>query len=91
MVKIRFEIHDDMPPLQPTLTGWCKVLGIPRNSTVAEIRAAHKRLIRQHHSDAGGDDKRAAEINAARDEALKELQMASPWRQHGQGTELKPD
>jgi len=57
------------------------VLGIPENASVAEIRAAHRRLIRAHHPDLeSGRGKspervalanaRLARINAARDRLL---------------------
>jgi DnaJ family protein C protein 19 len=44
-----------------------EVLGLPTNATEAEIRAAHHRLMRAAHPDAGGSDWLAARINQARD------------------------
>ncbi len=51
---------------------WRSVLGFPAGSrpTDAIIRARHRELIRIHHPDVTGDHAKAAQINAARDEAL---------------------
>lgn len=38
-----------------------------------DARDRHRELIRAHHPDVGGDAARAAEINAALDQALAEL------------------
>lgn len=52
---------------------WREVLGFKPDQPASrqDVNAAWERLIREHHPDAGGTDQRAAEINAARDEALK--------------------
>lgn len=54
---------------------WWRVLEVPRDATTVDVEAAHRSLIRQFHPDGGRtpDAERAAEINAARDEALKAL------------------
>jgi hypothetical protein len=44
-----------------------QVLGLRPGATVAEIRAAHRRLMRAAHPDTGGSDWLAARINQARD------------------------
>ncbi len=41
------------------------VLGVSRAATAAEIKAAYRRLVKRHHPDAGGDDKRIVALNAA--------------------------
>ncbi|MFC0385015.1 J domain-containing protein [Muricoccus vinaceus] len=46
------------------------VLGLSEGATEAEIRAAHARLMRTAHPDAGGSDWLAARLNAARDALL---------------------
>lgn len=46
------------------------VLGLAEGATEAEIRAAHARLMRTAHPDAGGSDWLAARLNAARDALL---------------------
>ncbi len=47
-------------------------LGLGPNATADEIRAAHRRLMQQHHPDRGGDAETAARINRARDILLGE-------------------
>jgi DnaJ homolog subfamily C member 19 len=46
------------------------VLGLHPGATEAEIRAAHKRLMRSVHPDGGGSDWVAARVNQARDVLL---------------------
>lgn len=53
---------------------WWNVLGIFRNSTEAEVKAAWRLLATTYHPDKqGGSQARMSEINAARDEAIKEI------------------
>ena len=47
------------------------LLELPEGATPAQIRAAHRRLMRQAHPDHGGDSRRAARLNQARDLLLK--------------------
>ena len=47
-----------------------QVLGLRAGATEAEIREAHKRLMRAAHPDSGGSDWLAARINQARDVLL---------------------
>ena len=46
-------------------------LGVEPGATEADVRAAHARLIRMAHPDAGGTTGLAAQLNAARDRLLK--------------------
>lgn len=46
------------------------LLEIDNSASDTEIRAAHRRLIKAHHPDAGGDGATAAELNYARDTLL---------------------
>ena len=46
-------------------------LGVAAGASVADIKAAHARLIRVAHPDTGGTDGLAAQLNAARDRLLK--------------------
>ena len=41
------------------------VLEVSPSATAAEIKAAYRRLVKQHHPDAGGDDQRMLALNAA--------------------------
>ncbi|MBL8772818.1 MAG: molecular chaperone DnaJ [Phenylobacterium sp.] len=54
-----------------TLAEARRILGVGPDATVEEIRAAHARLIRAVHPDAGGTEGLAAQLNAARDALLK--------------------
>ncbi len=47
-----------------------QVLGLAPGASAAEIRAAHRRLMRAAHPDAGGSDWIAARLNQARDVLL---------------------
>ena len=42
-----------------------QVLGVVCTASAAEIKAAYRRLVKQHHPDAGGDEHRILELNAA--------------------------
>ena len=54
---------------------WRAVLGFRADAAVTpdDIKAKRRDLARLHHADAGGAGNRMAEINAAADDALKEL------------------
>jgi DnaJ domain len=54
------------PPMDP----W-KILGIAPDSSLDGIEAAFKRLAFRCHPDRGGSDAKMAELNRARDEAIK--------------------
>lgn len=68
------------PPPRPP---WREVFGVQAlvdtllasnvDDLVAVVKARHRKLIAEAHPDAGGTDIRAAELNAALDEALAEL------------------
>lgn len=47
-----------------------RILGIARDASADDIRAAHRRLIAKLHPDTGGSPELAARINAARDALL---------------------
>lgn len=57
----------------PAKKTWREVLGLGPNATASDVQAAYLKMIQVNHPDRGGTTERAAEINAARDEALKEL------------------
>ncbi|MBC9177970.1 J domain-containing protein [Pseudoroseomonas ludipueritiae] len=50
------------------------LLELAEGATPEQIRAAHRRLMRQAHPDRGGDSRRAARLNQARDLLLKSQQ-----------------
>jgi DnaJ family protein C protein 19 len=63
--------HAEPPPRRPsgamTADEAWQVLGLKPGSDADAIRAAHRRLMRGAHPDAGGSDWLAARINQARD------------------------
>lgn len=59
--------------LPPPRSHW-DLLGLQPGASAAEIKAAWRRLVADAHPDReGGSEARAAEINAARDAALREV------------------
>jgi hypothetical protein len=44
-----------------------QTLGLDGDASEADIKAAHRRLMKEHHPDKGGDVERAARINAAKE------------------------
>lgn len=58
-------------PAPDTKRTWWDVLQCSRDASSAVIRTQYRRLASDHHPDRGGDPARMAELNAARDEALK--------------------
>lgn len=52
---------------------WTSVLNLPRNTTAEAVRQAHRKMLVEHHPDTGGTDQSMAEVNAARDAALKDV------------------
>jgi DnaJ family protein C protein 19 len=55
-----------------------RLLGVPADATLAEIRDAHRRLIAKVHPDAGGSDELAHRVNAARDTLVAEMNRRTP-------------
>ena len=51
---------------------WWTVLGLHRDADEPEIKAAYRRLAREHHPDLGGDGATMANINRAYEEAMSE-------------------
>lgn len=59
----------------PAAIDWRQVLELHRESVItrAMIEAAYRRLARERHPDIGGSDRMMADLNAARDAALREV------------------
>ncbi|MEZ5216770.1 MAG: hypothetical protein R2715_09335 [Ilumatobacteraceae bacterium] len=53
-------------------------LGLTRSASIAEVRAARRRLARDAHPDVGGDPDRMQRINAAFDAAVGHLTGRRP-------------
>ena len=62
-------LHNDGRALSPAVSGPSSdpylVLGVPLQASAAEIKAAYRALVKQHHPDAGGDAERILSLNAA--------------------------
>ena len=52
-------------PLASTVADPYRVLGLTAAASGAEIKAAYRALVKQHHPDAGGDQERIIALNAA--------------------------
>lgn len=61
--------------LPPPMTGgepWYLVMNLSPDATVMEIKDRYRKMAKQHHSDAGGDNDRMSALNVARDQALRD-------------------
>ena len=63
-------------------------LGLTSDATESEIREARRRLAKRHHPDAGGDDRRMRNVNAAAAEALRARAVSGAQRS-GQRSDLQ--
>lgn len=57
-----------------------RLLGLPADASLNDIRAAHRRLIARVHPDAGGSAELASRINAARDALIADQNRAASRR-----------
>jgi DnaJ family protein C protein 19 len=55
-----------------------QLLGVGADASLADIRAAHRRLIARVHPDAGGSAELARRVNLARDTLVAELNCLTP-------------
>lgn len=55
-----------------------RLLGVSEEASLAEIRAAHRRLIARVHPDAGGSAELAERVNLARDTLVAEMNRRTP-------------
>lgn len=61
----------------PAGKSWWEILSVPNDADAATIQAAYRRLSSTAHPDKGGSAERMAEINRARDEAMKTLEKGA--------------
>jgi len=54
------------------------VLGLPRSATIDEVRAARRKLALELHPDAGGDERKMRDVNAAFDAVIAHLTGRRP-------------
>lgn len=73
MVDAAFRGFEALPPPSESKPWW-EVLGTERTANAADVERAWRRKARDHHPDHGGTDAQMAEINAARDAAMREAQ-----------------
>jgi DnaJ-class molecular chaperone len=69
MMERAFSAFEALPPPR---SHW-ETLGIRPGSSADAIQAAYRAKARAAHPDAGGSDAAMAELNSARDAALKEI------------------
>lgn len=79
-------LGDDPAAPAPVKRDWREVFGVEDlviqlmasdvDDLVAVVKARHRKLIAKAHPDAGGTTAAAAEINAALDEAIAELDLS---------------
>lgn len=62
------------PAPDPHADHWSQVLGVHPSASMAEVKRAHRELIRSAHPDAGGDPVTAALINQAMQQAERYFQ-----------------
>lgn len=68
-----------VPIVERETAAWWQVLGVDRYAGTREIKAAFRRLAREHHPDAGGSTTAMANINRAYREALEEAETEVPF------------
>lgn len=63
-----------------------KTLGVPRSATASEIKKAFRKLAREHHPDAGGDEAEIQRDNEAY-EVLSDDKKREMYDQYGTANE----
>ena len=56
-----------------------KTLGVSKNATADEIKKAFRKLARENHPDAGGDEEKFKEINEAYEQILRQRKARSSY------------
>lgn len=57
----------------PAPTHWSEILGVGRDATLKQVTDAYRDLARKRHPDRGGSQELMAELNRARDAAVRDL------------------
>ena len=70
LVRASFTGMQALPPPSPG-RNWWEVLGLEQKASVTQIQDAFRRLAHAHHPDRGGSVNAMAELNRAREEALR--------------------
>lgn len=72
-----FTGYTALPPASPSNRPWREVIGTqdagPKAEQLTLAETAYRRMAREHHPDNGGSHERMAELNAAIEEARREL------------------
>ncbi|MBL4826120.1 MAG: J domain-containing protein [Spongiibacteraceae bacterium] len=72
MMQKAFEGFQALPsPDSTQRQTWWQVLGVYQTARPDAIKAAHRKLAKQHHADTGADGSMMADVNAARDEGMR--------------------
>jgi hypothetical protein len=71
LVRATFQGFRALPA--PTGKHWTEVLGLNAGAKREHVEASYRLLAKERHPDAGGSADAMAELNRARDEALKEI------------------
>ena len=77
-----------MERIWQTTPDYYKTLGVPRSATASEIKKAFRKLAREHHPDAGGDEAKFKEINEAY-EVLSDDKKREMYDQYGTANETE--
>lgn len=59
------------------MNNYYKVLGLDKNATIDQIRAAYKKLAREHHPDKGGDKNEFLKVQEAYDTLINKSNVES--------------
>ena len=73
MMERAFTGFAALPAPQTGQEPWYFILNLPPTATAQDIKTAARKLLKIHHPDHGGDVNKAAAINDAKRQALKEV------------------
>lgn len=75
MLQRAFDGFAALPPplVTPPRPNWWDILGVTRNASADEIRAAYRAAAKRRHPDCGGNVDDMAELQAALEDALSEV------------------